>query len=55
MSARPIFLSLLLLWGSFAFGQSTSDPSPPPAKVKTKTYHDGSIRDINAVGNRNVG
>ena len=55
MGALPIFLSVLLLWGSFAFGQSTSDPSPPPAKVKTKTYHDGSIRDINAVGNRNVG
>jgi len=58
MRALPMFLAVLLLWGSCAFGQSTADdPSPPPvpAKVKTKTYHDGSIRDINAVGNRNIG
>ncbi|MGA8152921.1 MAG: M48 family metallopeptidase [Terriglobales bacterium] len=59
MGTLPIFLSILLLWGSFAFGQSTPDVSSPavPTGVKSsvKTYHDGSIRDISAVGNRNVG
>ena len=55
MGALPIFLSALLLWGSFAFGQSTAAPSSPPLPAKVKTYHDGSMRDINAVGNRNVG
>jgi predicted Zn-dependent protease len=57
MGALPIFLAVFLLWGGLAFGQNDADPSSPatPAKVKVKTYHDGSMRDINAVGNRNVG
>jgi len=32
---------------------STSNPAPSPKPVKT--YHDGSIRDIDAIGNRNIG
>jgi beta-barrel assembly-enhancing protease len=57
MGVLPIGLAFLLLVGSFAFGQSTADsPSQaPPPSAKVKSYHDGSMRDIDAVGNRNVG
>lgn len=55
MGALPIFLAVFLLWGGLAFGQNATDPSSPAPAAKIKTYHDGSIRDINAVGNRNVG
>jgi predicted Zn-dependent protease len=47
------FTSLLagfcLLCGLFAFAADNSSNS------KLKVYHDGSIRDIDAIGNRNVG
>jgi len=56
MGAVPIVLSVLLLSVSLAFGQNAANASPPPTKVKSfKTYHDGSLRDIDAIGNRNVG
>ena len=59
MGVVPILLSLLALSASLAFGQNAVDASPPvgstPSKSKVKTYHDGSMRDINAIGNRNVG
>jgi beta-barrel assembly-enhancing protease len=55
MGALPKFLTFFLLWGTFAFGQSPAEPSAPSPPAKVKTYHDGSIRDLNAIGNRNVG
>jgi predicted Zn-dependent protease len=39
----------LLVCGSLAFA------APPDETSKVKTYHDGSIHDISAIGNRNVG
>ena len=47
----PLFplLGILLLAGLPAWAQGISEPKT------IKTYHDGSIRDIGAVGNRNVG
>jgi beta-barrel assembly-enhancing protease len=62
----PIFLSLVLLCGALAAAQDqstsnsiASSPEPalttaPPPKA-AKTYHDGSLRDIDAIGNRKVG
>jgi len=59
MGVVPILLSVLLLSAISAFGQNAVDATPPVettvAKSKVKTYHDGSMRDINAIGNRNVG
>jgi len=59
----PIVVSLLL-FGALASAQdnssadsissaTTSATSPPPKAAKT--YHDGSLRDIDAIGNRKVG
>jgi len=52
--------SLALLLTGFASAKPS--PGPPsatsqttPAPQKIKVYHDGSIRDIGAIGNRNVG
>jgi predicted Zn-dependent protease len=39
--------------GASPSSTDTSSVTPPPKPVKT--YHDGSIRDIDAVGNRNIG
>lgn len=59
MSRVAIFVATFLLSISFALAQNASDTSNSPASVKpqpaAKVYHDGSIRDIDAVGNRNVG
>jgi predicted Zn-dependent protease len=62
----PIFLSLVLLCGALAAAQdqstsntiaslptTTSVTAPQPKAAKT--YHDGSLRDIDAIGNRKVG
>ena len=48
-----VFLSLLL--GSSS-GQNIAvpDPAAPPPNP-LKSYHDGSLRDLDAIGNRNVG
>jgi beta-barrel assembly-enhancing protease len=46
-------LFLLLFFSAVAIGQEPT-PAPPSAK-HVKTYHDGSIRDLDAIGNRNVG
>jgi predicted Zn-dependent protease len=61
----PIAVGLLLLFGALAVAQdspspdSTATPSsvsnPATAPNATKTYHDGSLRDIDAIGNRKVG
>src|SRR5580704_11682327 len=66
MRYRPMFAinpAVLVLSSVLAFGQSepsaASVPSPPavPAQVSqpVKSYHDGSVRDIDAIGNRNIG
>jgi len=55
MGSRPICLLIVLLSGTFVLGQSSDLPAPDKAKPAVKTYHDGGLRDINAVGNRNVG
>jgi predicted Zn-dependent protease len=58
----PIVVGLLL-FGAFAVAQdnssadsvsSATSTSSPPLKA-AKTYHDGSLRDIDAIGNRKVG
>ncbi len=53
--AISCLLSLCLMSGTaFAAGSSpaaSDSSSAPPVKV----YHDGSVRDVNAIGNRNVG
>ena len=61
----PIAVGLLLLVGAVAVAQDqpSSDPSASPAAATSsttpskaaKTYHDGSLRDIDAIGNRKVG
>jgi beta-barrel assembly-enhancing protease len=52
-----IFCAVLLVLASAASAQnspeSASSGNPQPSKVKP--HHDGSIRDIDAIGNRNVG
>jgi len=62
MPRRPAILIIawtFLLFTIFACAQDNSAaPSDPPADQSTqgkKIKHDGSIRDVNAVGNRNVG
>ena len=59
MSRIPILCITLLVLVSLASSQNTSDssnssPSSPPQRA-AKVRHDGSIRDVDAVGNRNVG
>jgi len=52
--AITCFLSLWLMSGlayATGSGPATNSPVAPPVKV----YHDGSIRDVSAIGNRNVG
>ena len=39
----------------FALGACAALAANPAASTTTKTYHDGSLRDISAIGNRNVG
>ncbi len=59
MGRIPILVATFLLLISLAPAQNNSDPanSPNPEKLQpaAKVYHDGSIRDMDAVGNRNVG
>jgi predicted Zn-dependent protease len=62
---RPAVLIVvvsLLVFGALAFAQDDSSPnatatstSNQPLQKATKTYHDGSLRDIDAIGNRKVG
>ncbi len=57
MRSFSVLCFVLLVLGTAARAQNTSDPSAsgsqeqPPVKV----HHDGSIRDLDAIGNRNVG
>jgi len=56
-----LLCTLVLFTSSVAQQNASTDPptaapSPAPANPKpVKTYHDGSLRDIDAIGNRNVG
>jgi predicted Zn-dependent protease len=63
---RPIVLivaGFLLVFGALAFAQDVSSPEPAAAAASiavplpkaAKTYHDGSLRDLDAIGNRKVG
>jgi beta-barrel assembly-enhancing protease len=62
----PITVGFLLLLGAFGVAQDQSSPdssaslaaaapSVAPLPKAAKTYHDGSLRDIDAIGNRKVG
>lgn len=65
-SITSLALGILLLFSILAGAKDSASPNsaasaapasapvaPPPAPVKT--YHDGSLRDIDAIGNRKVG
>lgn len=49
-SFAALFCTLLLASPALAADNSSSSP-----EQNVKTYHDGSMRDISAIGNRNVG
>jgi predicted Zn-dependent protease len=55
----PIAVVCLFLLGALAVAQDQSSPasvaSTAPLSKAVKTYHDGSLRDIDAIGNRKVG
>jgi len=57
MRGIAVFCAILLVLGSAAPAQNTPDSpnSANPQQAPTKMHHDGSIRDIDAIGNRNVG
>ena len=70
MPSRSVVLlvvAILVLLPAFSVAQdssaddpsvaaSSTPPSPVPANTKpVRVYHDGSVRDISAVGNRNIG
>jgi predicted Zn-dependent protease len=48
-------LRLRLLAATLAFSSAAVWAAPPDQSDQVKTYHDGSIKDISAIGNRNVG
>ena len=57
-SSAGLVVLLVVLSSTFTFAQqiAVADmPAVPPAPKAKKTYHDGSMRDLDAVGNRNVG
>jgi len=49
MGVRFSIFAVLVLFGPLLFSQDTT-PTP-----KVKSYHDGSIKDIAAIGNREIG
>jgi predicted Zn-dependent protease len=49
MGVRFSIFAVLVLFGPLLFSQDTT-PTP-----KVKSYHDGSIKDIDAIGNREIG
>ena len=57
MRSLPLLLASWLALATFCFGQAAvGNLAPPtPTAPAIKAYHDGSIRDIEAIGNRNIG
>jgi beta-barrel assembly-enhancing protease len=58
MSRIPILFAIFLFLINCAPAQDVSDSNPPDSgkpQPAAKVYHDGSIKDMDAVGNRNVG
>jgi len=56
MRSLPILLASSLLLTTSLFAQNgTLSPFSSAATSPLKTYHDGSIRDIDAIGNRKIG
>ena len=59
MSRIPILVVSFFFLASLAFAQSPPNPSDSPdspsPQPAAKVYHDGSLKDIDAVGNRKVG
>jgi predicted Zn-dependent protease len=61
--AVPMLLGFLLLFGAWAVAQDLSSrdsgalasSNPVPVPKAAKAYHDGSLRDLDAIGNRKVG
>ncbi len=62
----PMVVCLLALLGALAVAQEQASPDSAPSPANpapgvvplskaAKTYHDGSLRDIDAIGNRKVG
>jgi predicted Zn-dependent protease len=59
----PIVAGFLLLFGALAVAQDLSSPDASGSATANssvlpkagKTYHDGSLRDLDAIGNRKVG
>jgi len=58
VSTLLVVSALVLCGAAFAQQNPSADPATgitSPVPKAPKTYHDGSMRDIDAVGNRNVG
>ncbi len=55
MRSLPIFLASSLLLTTLSVAQNPAVLVQPTAAPAVKAYHDGSIRDIDAIGNRNIG
>jgi beta-barrel assembly-enhancing protease len=58
MTRIPIVLAVSFFLLPFASAQTASDPSTAPVsnpQPPVKIRHDGSIKDVDAIGNRNVG
>jgi beta-barrel assembly-enhancing protease len=53
ITAVCVIFSLAASPGNAALADSS--PSTRPSSTTVKTYHDGSIRDLDEIGNRNVG
>ncbi|HXY12941.1 MAG TPA: M48 family metallopeptidase [Terriglobales bacterium] len=58
MSRIPILCTISLLLVGLALAQNSSDPPNLPTTATSpavKVYHDHGVRDVDAIGNRNVG
>lgn len=55
MRSLPTLLAFSLALGTCSFAQTGVSLTQPAAAPAIKAYHDGSIRDIDAIGNRNIG
>src|SRR5271170_6357412 len=55
MRSLPILLASSLLFTASSIAQNAAVSPLPGASTPVKAYHDGSIRDIDAIGNRKIG